>query len=59
MNSDISPQTSAITHQPSALSLQTSDIFRPLTSYLFLLTSSLSHTLASFVSAPRSSLGAA
>ena len=46
MNSDISPQTSAITHQPSALSLQTSDIFRPLTSYLFLLTSSLSHTLA-------------
>ena len=53
MNSDISPQTSAFRHQPSdispqtsAISPQTSDIFRPLTSYLFLLTSSLSHTLA-------------
>ena len=57
MNSDISPQTSAITHQPSALSLQTSSFLHH-PSYIIPQPYS-SHTLACFVSAPRSSLGAA
>ena len=46
MNSDISPQTSAITHQPSDISLQTSALLH-LPSYIIPQPYS-SHTLACF-----------